>query len=426
MKAIGIDIGTTSVCGVLTDALTGDLINTKTKNSNAFLEGVAWWEKIQSVDKIINIATEILNDLLCDDVSVIGVTGQMHGILYYNSDGTAVSPLYTWQDGRGKLPYKDTTYAEYLNSFSGYGNVTDFYNTENRLIPSDASGYCTIQDYFVMRLCNNKKALMHSTNAAGLGCYDLKENKFRYPCNAQVVTDYCIAGKYKNIPVSVAIGDNQASVLSSLTDENNVLVNVGTGSQVSIIANTPIIADNVETRPYFDGKYLAVGSALCGGRAYSLLKDFYRNILKYNGTADDGRVYDIMTEMLKDAQPSALSVDTRFAGTRSDKSICGSISGITPDNFTPAQLTLGVLNGMASELYAMYKSMNVAKIGIIGSGNGIRKNSALVSVFEQTFGLKMRIPKHLEEAAVGAAMFGIVSCGIFKTINEAQALIKYS
>ena len=425
MKAIGIDIGTTSVCGVLIDAVTGDLINTKTKNSNAFLVGCAWWEKIQSVDKIINIADEILNDLLCDDVSVIGVTGQMHGILYYNSNGAAVSPLYTWQDERGNLPYENTTYAEYLNSFSGYGNVTDFYNTENRLTPSDAVGYCTVQDYFVMRLCNNKKALMHSTNAAGLGCYDLNENKFSYDCNAQVVTNYCIAGKYKNIPVSVAIGDNQASVLSSLINENNILVNVGTGSQVSVISNAPIIADNVETRPYFDGKYLAVGSALCGGRAYSLLKDFYCNILKYNGAADEGRVYDIMADMLKDAHTLTLSVDTRFAGTRSDKSICGSISDITPNNFTPAQLTLGVLNGMASELYAMYKSMNVTKTGIIGSGNGIRKNSALVSVFEQIFGSKMLIPKHLEEAAVGAALYALVSCGIFKTANEAQALIKY-
>ena len=27
----------------------------------------------------------------------------------------------------------------------------------------------------------------------------------------------------------------------------------------------------IETRPFFDGKYLAVGAALCGGRAYATL-----------------------------------------------------------------------------------------------------------------------------------------------------------
>ena len=41
----------------------------------------------------------------------------MHGILYADENGAAVSPLYTWQDERGNLEYKDgATYAEYLNS----------------------------------------------------------------------------------------------------------------------------------------------------------------------------------------------------------------------------------------------------------------------------------------------------------------------
>ena len=425
MKAIGIDIGTTSVCGVLIDALTGELIASETKNSNAFLAGCAWWEKIQSVEKIINIATEILTKLLCEDVAVIGVTGQMHGIVYYNSKGNAVSPLYTWQDERGNLPYKDTSYAEYLNSYSGYGNVTDFYNSENGIRPIDAAGYCTIQDYLVMQLCKQNKPLMHSTNAAGLGCYDLKENKFNYPCNADILTDFHIAGEYQNIPVSVAIGDNQASVFSTLADENGILLNVGTGSQVSILSNTPITAENIETRPYFNGKYLAVGSALCGGRAYSLLKDFYYNILKYNGATDESAVYRIMTDMINNTDTASLTVDTRFAGTRSNKSLCGSISNITTENFTPSQLTLGVLNGMASELFTMYKAMNVNRSGIVGSGNGVRKNPALVSALEKTFGTKMLIPNHTEEAATGAALYGLVSCKAFKTAKEAQSLIKY-
>lgn len=122
MKAIGIDIGTTSVCGILIDAETGGVEKSVTKNSNAFIEGCAEWEKIQSVDKIMTVATVILEGLIaeCGDVSVIGVTGQMHGIVYTDKAGNAVSPLYTWQDGRGNLPYKDTTYAKYLNSFSGY------------------------------------------------------------------------------------------------------------------------------------------------------------------------------------------------------------------------------------------------------------------------------------------------------------------
>lgn len=99
MKAIGIDIGTTSVCGILIDAATGCVEKSVTKNSNAFIPGCAEWEKIQSVDKIMTAATDILESLMTgsDDVGIIGVTGQMHGIVYTDKDGNAVSPLYTWQ-----------------------------------------------------------------------------------------------------------------------------------------------------------------------------------------------------------------------------------------------------------------------------------------------------------------------------------------
>ena len=425
MKAIGIDIGTTSVCGVLIDAATGGVEKSVTKNSNAFIEGCAEWEKIQSVDKIMTAATEILESLIVEggDAGVIGITGQMHGIVYTDKDGNAVSPLYTWQDGRGNLPYKDTTYAKYLNSFSGYGNVTDFYNAENGIKPKSAVSYCTIHDYFAMRLCVLKKPIIHTSDAASFGCYDLKNNRFNYACAAELTGDYRIAGEYKGIPVSVAIGDNQASVFSTLTDENDVLVNIGTGSQISVISDKIADSAQIETRPYFEGKYLLAGAALCGGRAYSLLKNFYAEAFGYIKRVDDNEVYKIMNDMLKDAKEGSFKVDTRFAGTRLNSEITGGISGITTENFTPSALTYGVLCGMADELLNMYEQMGVRKSGIVGSGNGIRKNKALVKIFEEKLGAKMKIPAHLEEAAVGAAMFAMISCGAFKNAKEVQMII---
>ncbi len=426
MKAIGIDIGTTSVCGVLIDVNTGEILKSCTKNSEAFIPTENEWEKIQSVEKIISVATDILDSFIDEDVAVIGVTGQMHGIVYTDKCGNAVSPLYIWQDGRGNLPYRDTTYAKHLNSFSGYGNVTDFYNRENGIRPEDAVSYCTIHDYFVMKLTGLRKPLMHSSDAASFGCYNLSENKFDYDCNVDITKDFCIAGEYKGIPVSVAIGDNQASVFSTLADENNILLNIGTGSQVSVVSDTPVVAENIETRPYFDGKYLIVGSALCGGRAYSILKNFYAEILSYVEDTDDEKVYAIMNKMIQNLDGATLKVDTRFAGTRSNAGLTGSITGVTCENFNPSQLTLGVLEGMATELYEMYEKMGVSRNGIIASGNGIRKNAALVKIFENMFASDMKIPHHLEEAAFGAALFGLVSCKVYETASEVQKLIKYN
>ena len=38
MKVIGIDLGTTGVCGVVIDGVRGEVISSLTKNSEAFIE----------------------------------------------------------------------------------------------------------------------------------------------------------------------------------------------------------------------------------------------------------------------------------------------------------------------------------------------------------------------------------------------------
>lgn len=410
MKAIGIDIGTTSICGVIIDTESGKVVKSITKNSEAFITDCQPFEKIQSVEKIISTAEGILAELLSDDICVIGVTGQMHGIVYTDKNGNAVSPLYTWQDGRGDLPYKGTTYAKYLDGSTGFGCVTDLYNRENGVRPDSAVTFCTIHDYFVMRLCALSLPIVHASDAASFGCFDLEKMRFTNGLDIDVVTDYRIAGEYKGIPVSVAIGDNQASVYSCIK-EGDLLLNFGTGSQISAICDRIITGENIETRPYFGGKYLVVGAALCGGRAYSLLKSFYSEILGYAGDFSEKQVYAIMDKMLETPPKSPMVCDTRFAGTRADSSITGGISGITTENLTASNLTYAVLSGMTNELYDMFDGKGIKYKNLVGSGNGIRKNPALVRIAEEKFGAKMKIPEHLEEAAVGAAMYGLAAIG---------------
>lgn len=190
MHAIGIDIGTTSICGVLIDAKDGRLLKSHTVAGDAFIRTDFAWEKLQDVDKIISVARELLYELADPDTAVIGLTGQMHGILYTDEQGQAVSPLYTWQDQRGNLPFGDTTYAEYLGSCPGYGGVTDFYNRMNGIRPAEAVCCCTIADYLGMKLCGLSQPVIHSSNLASFGNISGMENK------AEVTGDYRIIGEW--------------------------------------------------------------------------------------------------------------------------------------------------------------------------------------------------------------------------------------
>ena len=425
MHLCGIDIGTTSISAVVIDQKTGRLIKRKTVNSEAFIPSPYPFEKIQDADKLITLAVGILDELLTDEVASIGVTGQMHGIVYLDAEGEAVSPLYTWQDKRGDEPYLDTTYAKHLGSFSGYGNVSDFYNKQNGIRPKEAVTYATVQDYLVMKLCSSKLPLLHTTNAASLGLFDAQTLSFSYDYAPRITADCTVAGYYRGIPVSVAIGDNQASVLSTLSEEDALLLNFGTGSQISLVSDRPLYGGGIESRPYFENRYLIVGSALCGGRAYSMLCDFYYGLLKEHTTLSRDDVYAIMDRQLAQNGESSLTVDTRFAGTRENPEQTGAILGINTQNLTPAALTRGVLVGMVEELYGMYQKMACQRSIGIASGNGIRKNAHLRSIAEERFGMSIRIPTHLEEAAYGAALFGACAAECFASISEAQTLIHF-
>ena len=101
MKALGLDIGTTTVSAVVVED--GALLASVTKKNGYFIDTGAAFAKCQDVAMIEKTAFEAVNELLSahPEVSVIGVTGQMHGIVYLDKNGAPVSPLYTWQDGRG-------------------------------------------------------------------------------------------------------------------------------------------------------------------------------------------------------------------------------------------------------------------------------------------------------------------------------------
>lgn len=431
MRTLGIDIGTTTISAVVADSQKGSVEQAYTVENQSFLNSNAAWEKIQDPQHILEKTERLLEKILREypDIKAIGLTGQMHGILYVDAQGKHVSPLYTWQDGRGNQPLLEgksicqmlqETYGK--RAYTGYGLVTHLYQLHTGKIPKQAVSFCTIMDYLGMVLTGQKEPLVHASNAAGFGLFDVKKGCFYEEILEQmgiectmlpkVVREISILGTYKKIPVCVAIGDNQASFLGSVKNpENTILLNMGTGGQVSVWSKDFYEAGEIEARPYLKNQYLFVGSSLCGGRAYALLENFFRQYAEAMGIAEMNH-YAVM-ERLLDAGNSAeenWKIDTRFAGTRKYPDKRGSIQNIGIDNFTPASFILGVLEGMTEELYEMYQEMEQGlkspKTKILGSGNGLRRNPCLQKLISQKFSMDFQLAEHTEEAALGAAMTG--------------------
>ena len=447
MYGLGLDIGTTTICAVVTDSDSGKILRSVTLPNDTAIEG-ADYEKLQSPMLILR-KCEKLAETLADayaPLGFIGVTGQMHGILYYDKAGNAVSPLYTWQDGSGAQRMTETeTYASYLTRIteykaaSGFGACTAFVHAQRGRIPKSAVGFCTIHDYIAMHLAGRPFPLCHVSDAASFGLFDLKSSAFDAAAieKAQldgslfpeVTQDFAVLGYYRqNIPVCCAVGDNQASFLGAVADmENSILVNLGTGGQVSYLADRPS-DPALDVRPLGEGKHIAVGASLCGGSAFAAMEQFLRQTAQFVTGEDVQSAYPAIDRYLADAlEPiDGIRVDTRLCGTRTQPDLRGSVSGIGLDNATPQRLIWGVMQGIVTELLDMYIAGNHNKKSVlVCSGNGLRKNPALKKLFARRFGMDAVTPVHTEEAAFGAALCGMVACGAVSSLAEAQTRIHY-
>lgn len=84
MKSIGIDIGTTTISFVITDNDTLTVLQKYTIAGNSFIQTGNSWERIQDTDVILSRIRPVLYEILdtYSDISAIGITSQMHGIVY--------------------------------------------------------------------------------------------------------------------------------------------------------------------------------------------------------------------------------------------------------------------------------------------------------------------------------------------------------
>jgi len=438
MITLGIDIGTTTICAVAVESRTGRLVASRTVANDAATGSPA----CQSPERILVRCRELLADLgSVGDGETVGVTGQMHGIVYLDEGGRPVSPLFTWQDVRGDQPWQDgLTYAGHLSRAtghsmaSGYGLTTHFFLQQNGLLPPGATVFCSIADYVAMNLAGRPRPLVHPSNAAGFGLFSLEGNRFDPGALAATGIDSRLLPEIgpetvlggTRTKVAIALGDNQASFLGSVADPATILVNVGTGSQVSMLLDGP--ATTGEVRPYWGSMRLGVGSPLCGGDAYATVKRFLEaSVTAFGGRAVDP--YTTMNELARQVLDSSepLTVDTRFRGTRTDPGRRGAVTGISAANLTPGQLCLATLQGIVDELYELYAAMpqGTPPRFLVGSGNGVRKNPVLQTLFSRRFGLPLRVPLYDEEAAYGAALFSLVATGVYPTLADVQGLIRY-
>ena len=288
MDHLGLDLGTTTISAAVLDA-DGRLLCTRTVPGGAAVAGQPW-ERKQDASGIECTALSLLDGLLQEfpDIGCVGLTGQMHGIVYVDAAGQLLSPLYTWQDETGAQPGPDgKSTAARLTArtgyplASGYGLVTLACHQAAGTIPNGAAAVCTIADYLAMRLSGRTAPCLTPSMAASLGLFDGtdfdREAVRRAGLPERLLPEVSEKAELTGgrLHVFAALGDNQASFLGAGQGRLDApLVNIGTGSQFSFFTKERRTVPGLETRP-FPGGWLLTGAPLCGGRSFALLERFF-------------------------------------------------------------------------------------------------------------------------------------------------------
>jgi sugar (pentulose or hexulose) kinase len=472
---IGLDVGTTTITAVVVDGQTGDVVSkatvpndAETTSSEDKKRGRSEWDADRVLDIVRTVLTE--SNSSGHEVAAIGVTGQMHGTLLVDEQCEPAGPFIGWQDQRAAEGYPDSdgsVISDFLLAVDetdpsgkvcrpkvGYLGPTLAWLARHNQLPDRPFSASFLPDFLSARLTGSSP-VTDATNAAGSGLFDvvdcewytplierLQQNPDNLPrvvfsgsLAGQLAEEWADTGIDPGIPVCVACGDNQASFLGSVkSPEDTVLINLGTGGQVSVSADSPAVGAGLEARPHVDGKYILVGAGLVGGRTYAWLRDFYleigRSIFGIDGDSED--VYERMTLLADHVQSGVdgLQFEPLLTGTREDPRRRGVIQGIGNTNFSAGHLSRALMEGVIAQFKQLYRTAistgATERNVLVGSGNGIRKNRVLREIAEDQFGLRMRVPGHTEEAAYGAAMQAMVLGGDRSSLEDAAEVIQYA
>ncbi len=472
---LGIDLGTTTITALALDTADGSILACRTRPNDGEItsptdkaRGRSEWDATRIASTACSCLREVaaaLGERL--DLAGLGITGQQHGVVLVGEAGAPVSPFISWQDRRTleRYPQSEETFvgllAEVLRDQSsrtgcrlaaGYMGATLAWLKREGVLPAGARA-CFLMDYFAARL-TGRPPVTDPTCSASSGIFDVSTGRWSETALAALdlppelfpevrPSGEVIAGLSADmaeatglpagLPVCVGIGDNQASFVGSVADRSDtVLVNVGTGGQVAAWMPRFVYDPLLETRPFPRGGYLLVSAGLVGGRTYALLEAFYRQVGRdLFGLTTDEPLYAAMNRLAARAARGAggLSCEPFFSGTRAEPERRAAFTGLSAENFTPANLTRALLEGMAWT-FREGRTRIKERLGrrfrqLVGAGNGLRENAVLARAVAEEFGWPLAVPAHREEAAFGAALVAGVGAGACSSLEEAGRLIRY-
>lgn len=360
------------------------------------------------------------------------ISSEMHGFMLVNNSNEPVSPYVSWRDERSLNKVNDQ-----IDSFNCLKNILGkefqqisgmklraglpvfnlYHMVRTKQIKEDIQ-ILTLPDWLALVSQDSCKKT-HVTMAAGLGFYDINKNcisekilaefkkisevNFSFPevIDAAEPSGYWHCGDNK-IPIYAGIGDYQCAVLGAGNDSNTLSFNLGTGSQVGVIEPHSAISDDIESRPFFDGKKLQCLTHIPSGRAFNEYIGFLEEVRNVsNGECD---FWKMLSELTYDeVNNSTLDIDLAiFSSAQNYKNFSG-IAKISEKTFTLKNYLTSLVRSYANQYLqaSTHLGSSSVKSKIILSGGVSRNLPVLKEYFEKKTLYKVELVEFTEETFLG-------------------------
>ncbi len=360
----------------------------------------------------------------------IAISCQMHGFALSDLNSKFITNYISWKDersmekinGQDSFSILDEKLEKNFKEITGMKlrpslPVVNAFHIVRSLKLKGKYKILTLADLFSM-ISQDFINLGHPTMLAGLGIYDInkKETSIKimklikkltnceFSINSSYetgnISGYWHTKKDDKIPIYSGVGDHQCAVLGACNQpEKTLSLNLGTGSQVSLIKRKIKKNLKVEYRPYFDSMVLATLTHIPSGRA---LNEYFNIIQPLNKRKSN--IWNLLKKFSKeDILKSTLKFDLNVFKSAKNYTSGGSISFIHEGELELKNYLCSLLNSFIRQyLYFVNIIDPMKKIQTYILSGGIpQKLPVIKQVFSKITNKEVLNPTLLDETFLG-------------------------
>lgn len=450
---MGVDIGTSSTKAVLFNER-GEVICREATHYELVTDetGKAEESPTEIFEAVITSIQGVMKDIDKTELRGISFSSAMHSLIMVGADGELLTECITWADGRGSEALENIKRDNYLfqlyeatgtpiHPMSPFAKICWLKEDEPQLFRR-AEKFVDIKSYILNRLFD--VWVMDESLASGTGLYNILEHDWEFEAMeiVKLTPDYLpkvvpetyqlhgvkkeyadLMGIPENLPFIVGGSDGAlANIGIQATGRNDVTITVGTSGAVRKLTNEFQVDSRGRTFCYGagDGYFIAGGAVNNGGKVVEWgLQQF--------GSEGEimNRDFTSFIAHIDEVAPGAsgLLFQPYLLGERAPfwtNDIRGGFVGLTI-NHSKAHFVRAILEGIAFNLAEVYEAVS-APDDIIYVTGGISGHDAWCRLLADILDREVRVPHTIEGSSLGAAIIGMRSLGILKTLNLEQTL----